>query len=634
MNKKVYRFLILMIFIITVFSSCVFGTETNAPILVKKVEISSLKIPQLNETIDKDVTIKRTDAVTVSNIVWYKDGLPMFSDTFDVPGVYVCRIYLDVKDGYILSSLTEFMVKEGKVTYAVMAGKPMISITFTVKEPTISYPKQIRVGDFDIPKAGKKPDYALSSDYPEFYTINKVEWYKNNSLMNENDVFRGGTYKCRVYITTINGFSLYEGLLIRIGREYASAVTTTTETYIETEYFVEPLNDDKYVSVASIIFEKTPSFGLKKESIMPKKGESKYYDIDEVIWYKDNGIMYEDYFYSGTYKCRVYLKFINGGYSDNTLDVYMGDSFLPKPVSSINGRYFAERSFTIKEPYIKTFEFNELKLPEYGGIQDNKIESVYPGMYIPSMVYWYKDGKFMSNVDVFEEGMYTCKFTLTVNNECIIDEKANAKINGLAATVTQAYNTITVEMNYEVKKPNMVWTNSSDWSKTELEAALNHALIPQVLHNKDYTQSITRAEFAAVAVKLYERLAYKTANPISTNPFTDTNDVEILKAYALGITNGTSSTTFEPNSLITRQEMATMMVRALTKAGINTNVNLSNVSRFSDHDKIDGWALNGVYFMSNIGIIKGVGNNTFDVFGNATREEALAISIRSVNKFK
>ena len=38
--------------------------------------------------------------------------------------------------------------------------------------------------------------------------------------------------------------------------------------------------------------------------------------------------------------------------------------------------------------------------------------------------------------------------------------------------------------------------------------------------------------------------------------------------------------------------------------------------------------------MSNIGIIKGVGNNTFDVFGNAIREEALAISIRSVNKFK
>ena len=87
-------------------------------------------------------------------------------------------------------------------------------------------------------------------------------------------------------------------------------------------------------------------------------------------------------------------------------------------------------------------------------------------------------------------------------------------------------------------------------------------------------------------------------------------------------------------SLITRQEMATMMVRTLEKAGVSTVVNLNKVKKFEDHAKIDSWALNGVYFMSNIGIIKGKGNNVFDVLGSATREEALAISIRSVNYYK
>ena len=634
MNKKIYRFFWVLIFILSFFSTCVFATSIDERIFIRRVEIASLETPQLGATLDKEVTIKRTDVVYVSNIVWYKDGQPMFGNTFDEPGTYVCRIYMEVQDGYMLSSQTEFMIESDRLQYAEMGGKPLVNVTFTVKEPTIVYPNRIRIGSLTTPKAGKKADYDLVPDIPDFYTIKKVEWYKDNVLMDKADTYSGGMYKCRVYINLLNGFSIYDGLLARIGSEDAMIITTATETYVEAEYFVEPLEDEKYISSIGVHFEEVPTFGVKKENIVPKKEKNNYYEIDEIVWYKDNGMMFEDYFRSGTYRCRVYFKFVNGGYINNTVGVYMGDSFLPKRISSVNGRYFAERTFTINQPYITTFKFTDLNLPEFGGIQDNKITSLEPGMYSPSMVYWYKDDKFMSNVDTFKEGTYKCKFTLNVNSECVINEEVDAQINGIVATVTKAYDIYTVEMYYDVKKSTISWTNSSDWSKAELEEALNNALIPQMLYNKDYTQSITRAEFAAAAVRLYERIAYKLSSPIAENPFTDTSDVEVLKAYALGITNGTSDTTFEPNSLITRQEMATMMVRALTKAGINTSVNLSNVSKFSDHDKIDNWALNGVYFMSNVGIIKGIGNNTFDVFGNATREEALAISIRSVNKFK
>ncbi len=38
--------------------------------------------------------------------------------------------------------------------------------------------------------------------------------------------------------------------------------------------------------------------------------------------------------------------------------------------------------------------------------------------------------------------------------------------------------------------------------------------------------------------------------------------------------------------------------------------------------------------MSARGVIKGVGENKFNVKGNATREQALAISTRSVTEFK
>ena len=107
----------------------------------------------------------------------------------------------------------------------------------------------------------------------------------------------------------------------------------------------------------------------------------------------------------------------------------------------------------------------------------------------------------------------------------------------------------------------------------------------------------------------------------------------MLKAYNLEITNGTCDTTFEPDALITREQMATMMTRALTKAGIDTKVDLTKVSKFADDGELNDWGRTPVYYMSNIGIIKGVGNNKFDVNGKATKEQSLLISERSAVKF-
>ncbi len=64
------------------------------------------------------------------------------------------------------------------------------------------------------------------------------------------------------------------------------------------------------------------------------------------------------------------------------------------------------------------------------------------------------------------------------------------------------------------------------------------------------TKPITREEFCELAVLLYEKVTETAAAPVSPNPFTDTTNSQILKAYALGITTGTSTTTFSPNTLI------------------------------------------------------------------------------------
>ena len=65
---------------------------------------------------------------------------------------------------------------------------------------------------------------------------------------------------------------------------------------------------------------------------------------------------------------------------------------------------------------------------------------------------------------------------------------------------------------------------------------------------------------------------------------------------SLNITNGVSETEFAPNSLITREQMATMMTRVLNQLGIKTNADIKE--KFADNGEISDWAQNSVYFMN------------------------------------
>ena len=196
--------------------------------------------------------------------------------------------------------------------------------------------------------------------------------------------------------------------------------------------------------------------------------------------------------------------------------------------------------------------------------------------------------------------------------------------------------------------------SGSEWANEELEKADMLGLIPEVLEDADLAQDITRAEFAAVAVKVYENLSGTAAIPAVINPFTDTKDVEILKAYNIGAVNGTSATTYSPDDLLNREQAAAMLTRVFKKISI-PNWTLATDSQFTlpyekpalfaDDADISDWAKDSVYFMVANGIINGVGDNKFapknvtsadeaNGYANATREQALIIAVRMVENLK
>lgn len=184
------------------------------------------------------------------------------------------------------------------------------------------------------------------------------------------------------------------------------------------------------------------------------------------------------------------------------------------------------------------------------------------------------------------------------------------------------------------------WSDASSWATAELKKASDAGLIPKILDGADMTKPITREEFCELALVLYEKTTGEVPAPYAPNPFTDTVNSQILKAFALGITKGTSATTFEPNKTITRQECATMLYRAIKIIAPDSDYSIAAVPDFPDQKDIDTWAVEGTKYMSKLGIIKGDTKGNFMPkaattaqqaagYGTATREAAVLMSVRT-----
>ena len=193
----------------------------------------------------------------------------------------------------------------------------------------------------------------------------------------------------------------------------------------------------------------------------------------------------------------------------------------------------------------------------------------------------------------------------------------------------------------------MGW-QSSGWAEESVIKAGETGLIPDSLKNADLTLPVSRAGFAAVAVKLYENLTGTEVVYAGKNPFTDTNDAEVLKAYGLGVTNGVAADRFDPDSPLTREMAATMLTRVWKKYIMpdwtfetdgNFTLSYKMPELFLDDAQISDWAKNSVYFMSSNEIVYGMGENKFvprpadgdETTGLVTGEQALMIAMRIID---
>lgn len=171
----------------------------------------------------------------------------------------------------------------------------------------------------------------------------------------------------------------------------------------------------------------------------------------------------------------------------------------------------------------------------------------------------------------------------------------------------------------------------SDWAMDYMQTAYDASLIPNVLLSADLRQNITRSEFAAVVIRLYEALGCRASGYTGVSPFTDTQDYDVLRAYGMGVVNGMGDGTFAPNAALTREQAVTMLGRTCELAwsgAVGTGSWLpQGTILFTDSWNIFDYARNYVGFFAGQEIVNGMGDGTFAPKNNMTREQALKIAV-------
>ena len=177
----------------------------------------------------------------------------------------------------------------------------------------------------------------------------------------------------------------------------------------------------------------------------------------------------------------------------------------------------------------------------------------------------------------------------------------------------------------------------SVWAQDEVDAARTKGLVIAEA-DQNYKSNISRRLFCALVVNLVETVLGQPVVITAANPFEDTNEIDVIKAYQLGIVKGVSATRFAPDEFITREQIAVMMMRGARKLDELKGTTYANVPdaaaiTFADQSNISYWALEDVQIANSLGIMKGVGENRINPKGNTTIEQSILLINRLYDGF-
>jgi subtilisin family serine protease len=176
---------------------------------------------------------------------------------------------------------------------------------------------------------------------------------------------------------------------------------------------------------------------------------------------------------------------------------------------------------------------------------------------------------------------------------------------------------------------------SISWAESHIKALAHKFIIEGTSQDKfSPTASLTRAQFTALLVRSLGLTASSpNSTPTSTSakqanfsdvPSTAWYAKDVATAYEAGLIQGMNATKFAPDTVVTRQDLAVLLARALELTGVKLQQSNPSLHTYSDSADIQSYAKDSINLLSQYGVIDGNTNNKtkFDPQKPATRETA------------
>lgn len=172
----------------------------------------------------------------------------------------------------------------------------------------------------------------------------------------------------------------------------------------------------------------------------------------------------------------------------------------------------------------------------------------------------------------------------------------------------------------------------SDWSKSEVATAAAAGLVPQLTGDPSYQDSLTREQFAQLVVQTVEVVLDTQLPAAPQGTFQDCDTPAVLQAYQAGIINGVGSGKFAPTQTTNREQIASMIARAVDYLEENSSLSLApkagSLAGFSDAGTISSWATESFGRLATNGLMMGTSDTTLSPQAPCTVEQGILLLSR------
>ena len=188
---------------------------------------------------------------------------------------------------------------------------------------------------------------------------------------------------------------------------------------------------------------------------------------------------------------------------------------------------------------------------------------------------------------------------------CVLLVSATVSLNASAANVSD-----------------MTDIPSGSWYESAVRYCLNNNYMNGESETKfNPNGTVSRAQMVQVLYNLEGQPGYTSGH----TPFEDITPGSwyynaVRWSEENGIASGTSATTFKPNAPVTREQVATFFAN-YAKFKNNYSGAQSDLSKYSDQNKISAWAKENIAWAVNYGLMSGTSETTLDPQGTCIRAQ-------------